>query len=345
MSAALEASIELSPRDPATAAADIAVGRRVLEAEAAGVQALAAALDQSFALAVAYLDRRDREGHGSIGRVVVTGMGKSGHVARKIAATLASTGTPALFVHPAEASHGDLGMIVAGDAILALSNSGETAELADLVAHARRFALRLIAITRNAASTLARQADVVLVLPPSPEACPMGLAPTTSTTQQIALGDALAVALLTRRGFGASDFRGFHPGGKLGAKLRRVAEVMHGEASLPLADGAVPMHEALLTMTAKRFGCLGVIDDAGLLCGIVTAGDLRRAMGPDLLDKAVTLVMTKAPRTIGAEALAAEALALMNDPARPVTALFVVDDGGRPVGILHIHDLLRAGVA
>ncbi|MBU6497414.1 MAG: KpsF/GutQ family sugar-phosphate isomerase, partial [Rhodospirillales bacterium] len=236
---------------PARLSTDLDVARTVLDTEAAGLRALAEALDEGFLRAVDLLDA-------TTGRVVVSGMGKSGHVARKIAATLASTGTPALFVHPAEASHGDLGMIVAGDAVLALSNSGETTELADLIAHTRRFALPLIGITARAGSALAGAADVALILPPAREACPMGLAPTTSTTMQLALGDALAVALLTRRGFGAADFRQFHPGGKLGARLRRVRDLMHGPDALPLAPSATPMAAALLTMTEKRFGCLGV---------------------------------------------------------------------------------------
>ena len=221
------------------------------------------------------------------GRVVVSGMGKSGHVARKIAATLASTGTPALFVHPAEASHGDLGMIVPGDAVLALSNSGETAELADLVAHSRRFGLPLVAITARAGSTLADAADVALTLPAAAEACPMGLAPTTSTTMQMALGDAIAVALLTRRGFTAADFHQIHPGGRLGTRLRRVRDLMHAGDAMPLAPPDMPMDRALLLMTEKRFGCLGVVDASGRLVGIVTDGDLRRAMGPDLLSRQV----------------------------------------------------------
>jgi arabinose-5-phosphate isomerase len=250
-----------------------------------------------------------------------------------------------MFVHPGEASHGDLGMILPTDAVLALSNSGETSELADLVAHTSRFGLPLVAITGRAGSTLALAADVALILPPAPEACPMGLAPTTSTTMQLALGDAIAVALLTRRGFGPADFRVFHPGGKLGAQLRRVREVMHGGANLPLAAPETPMHDALLAMTQKRFGCLGVTDTRGRLIGIVTDGDLRRSMGPDLLERRVESVMTRNPRSIGPDTLAAEALRVMNDPLRPITALFVVDPDGAPVGILHIHDLLRAGVA
>ncbi len=322
--------------------ADIEAGRAVLEAEGAGLVVLAASLGAAFAEAVAILAATTAPN--ANGRTVVTGMGKSGHIARKIAATLASTGTPALFVHPAEASHGDLGMIVEGDAVLALSNSGETAELADLVAHTRRFGLKLVAITARAESALARAADVLLLLPAAPEACPLGLAPTTSTTMQLALGDALAVALLSRRGFSRSDFRVFHPGGKLGARLSRVRDLMHDASSLPLASPATPMAEALIRMTGGGFGCLGIVDAAGALVGIVTDGDLRRAMAPDLLARHAGEVMTAAPVTIGPDALAAEALALMNRRDRPITALFVVD-AGRPVGILHVHDLLRAGVA
>ncbi len=316
---------------------DLSVARAVLGTEAAGLRALAESLDGAFAGAVDLLA-------GATGRVIVSGMGKSGHVGRKIAATFASTGTPAHFVHPAEASHGDLGMIVDGDVVLALSNSGETAELADLIGHCSRFGLKLIGISGRAGSTLASAADVALVLPAAREACPMGLAPTTSTTMQMALGDALAVALLTRRGFGASDFRRFHPGGRLGAKLLRVRDLLHGGDAMPLAAPDMKMQDALIVMTAKRFGCLGVVD-AGRLVGILTDGDLRRAMGPDLLDRPLAAVMTAAPRTIGPEVLAAEALHIMNARDRPITTLFVVDPQGAPLGILHIHDLLRAGVA
>jgi arabinose-5-phosphate isomerase len=317
---------------------DIEAARDVLTTEASGLHALAAALGPEFSAAVDCLA-------GVAGRIVVSGMGKSGHVARKIAATFASTGSPALFVHPAEASHGDLGMILPGDAVLALSNSGETVELADLVAHARRFGLKLVAITARAGSALARAADVTLLLPPAAEACPMGLAPTTSTTMQMALGDALAVAMLKRRGFTEADFHGFHPGGRLGARLRRVRDLMHDGDAVPLAEAGTPMDRALVLMTEKRFGCLGVVDTGGALLGIITDGDLRRAMGPGLLALTVNEVMTRAPRTIGPDALAAEALHAMNAHDRPVTALFVVGAEGLVVGILHIHDLLRAGIA
>ncbi len=316
---------------------DLAVAAAVLANEAQALRALAASLGRDLVRAVDLLA-------GISGRVVVSGMGKSGHVGRKVAATFASTGTPSLFVHPAEASHGDLGMLVAGDAVLALSNSGETAELADIVAHASRFGLPLIAITGRLGSTLARAADVTLLLPPVEEACPMGLAPTTSTTMQIALGDALAVALLTRRGFTATDFRLFHPGGKLGARLRQVHELMHTGEALPLAGPDTPMDAALLLMNDKRFGCLGVIGPDRALLGIITDGDLRRAMGPDLLVRRAVEIMTHSPRTIRPDALAAEALREMNAGSRPITSLFVVE-AGVVVGILHIHDLLRAGVA
>ena len=319
---------------------DLETGRRVLALESEALTALAASLDDRFARAVSVLAA-------TAGRVVVTGMGKSGHVARKIAATLASTGTPALFVHPAEASHGDLGMIVAGDAVLALSNSGDAPELADLVTHAKRFGLPLIGITSRAERALGRAADIPLILPRQPEACPMGLAPTTSTTMQMAMGDALAVALLTRRGFTAADFRVFHPGGKLGAKLSRVRDLMHGAAELPLAPPETTMDAAIVAMTARRFGCLGVQGPDGALVGIITDGDLRRALdgggAADLLARTAGSVMNRAPRTITPDTLAAEALREMN--ARSITALFVVDEAQRPLGILHIHDLLRAGVA
>jgi arabinose-5-phosphate isomerase len=317
---------------------DLSIARDVLATEAAALSALGAGLGEDFCAAIDQL-------MSITGRVVVTGMGKSGHVARKIAATLASTGTPALFVHPAEAGHGDLGMIIAGDAVLALSNSGEAVELAVIVAYASRIGLPLIGITSVAESTLATAASIALILPPAPEAGPIGLAPTTSTTMQIALGDALAVALLARRGFSAHDFREIHPGGKLGARLKRVRDLMHQGEELPLVAPETTMDAALITMTAKRFGALGVVDARRRLLGVVTDGDLRRAMGPDLLGRRVADIMNRTPKTIGTEALAEEALREMNTATRPFTALFVVDEGGMVHGILHIHDLLRAGLA
>ncbi len=321
----------------AIAVSDLDVARSVLSTEAAGLRALSASLDAAFGRAVDLLA-------GCTGRVVVSGMGKSGHIARKTAATLASTGTPALFVHPAEASHGDLGMVVPGDSLILFSNSGETAELADLVAHARRFGLKLVAVTAQPGSALAGAADAVLLLPAAPEACPMGLAPTTSTTMQLALGDALAVALLTRRGFTAVDFSAYHPGGKLGARLRRVRDLMHTGDAVPLIGPDAPMEQALLLMTGKGFGCVGVVANQRLF-GIVTDGDLRRLMGPDLLARPVGEVMTANPRTIRPDALAEDALREMNAGARRITSLFVTDPQARPLGILHIHDLLRGGLA
>ncbi|HUI16793.1 MAG TPA: KpsF/GutQ family sugar-phosphate isomerase [Alphaproteobacteria bacterium] len=319
---------------------DLIAARRVLRLEAAAIETLARTLGSSFADAVERL-RRVR------GRVVVTGMGKSGHVARKIAATLASTGTPALFVHPAEASHGDLGMITREDAVLALSNSGETNELADLVAYTRRFGIPLVAITGGAASSLAEASDIALLLPNVPEACPLGLAPTTSTTVMLALGDALAIALLERRGFSLDQFQALHPGGSIGRQLLSVADVMHSGDAMPLTRPDVLMSEAILVMTAKHFGCVGVIDRAGKLIGIITDGDLRRHMGGAILEMTVGEVMTPAPQTIRPKALAVEALNLMNTRGidnRGIGCLFAVEDG-RPVGILNIHDCLRAGVS
>ena len=316
--------------------ADLTCAQRVLRLEAEGLEALAQSLDEGFTEALDLLD-------GRTGRVVVTGIGKSGHVARKIAATLSSTGTPALFVHPAEASHGDLGMIEPeGDAVIALSNSGETTELADLVAYAKRFHIPLIAITGRADSALAQAADVALLLPASDEASPMGLAPTTSTTVMLALGDAIAVALLERKGFSPDRFHELHPGGRLGRMLLKVADLMHRGEEVPLVGGDTAMADALLVMTNKRFGCVAIVDGDGVLQGVITDGDLRRHMSPGLLDLTAAEVMTRGPRTIGADALASEAVGVMN--SNTITNLFVIEHG-RPVGILHIHDCLSAGVA
>ena len=311
----------------------IAVGQRVILGEADALRTLSDDLGETFTRAVETI-------FNAKGRVVCTGMGKSGHVARKIAATLASTGTSAMFVHPAEASHGDLGMIGPDDVVLALSKSGAGRELSDTLAYAKRFSIPLIAMTAVADSQLGRAADTLLLLPDAPEATAEVSAPTTSTTLQIALGDALAVALLERRGFTASDFRVFHPGGKLGAMLSTVGDLMHGERELPLTPAATTMRDALLVMSEKRFGAVGVLDEAGRLIGLITDGDLRRHMD-GLLDHRADEVMTRAPLTIAPHALAAEALKIMNE--RRITVLFVVE-GDRPVGILHVHDLLRAGV-
>jgi arabinose-5-phosphate isomerase len=315
---------------------DLSVARRVLRAEIRGLESLAETLDFRFERAV------DACAMAS-GRIIVTGLGKSGHIARKIAATLASTGTPAQFVHPVEASHGDLGMIGSRDAILAFSNSGETTELADIVGYSRRFDIPLIAITGGAQSALAGAADIVLPLPAAAEACPMGLAPTTSTTMMMALGDALALALLERKGFSSTDFRLFHPGGKLGRQLLRVRDIMHREGEVPLVSPADRMSEAILVMTAKSFGCVGVCEPDGRLVGVITDGDLRRHMGDSLLGQTVRTVMHQNPKTITAAALAGDALGLMNRSG--ITSLFVVDGEDKPIGFLHMHDCLRAGVA
>jgi len=313
---------------------------RTLGLERAGIAAIEAALNDGlgdlFARALETVLAAN-------GRVIVTGMGKSGHIGRKIAATLASTGQPAYFVHPGEASHGDLGMIQQGDVILALSWSGETSELADIITYSRRFQIPLIAITSNADSALGSEADVCLALPKSEEACPNGLAPTTSTTMQLAMADALAVALLEAKGFTAQDFRVFHPGGKLGAKLTFVRDIMHRDDSVPLIKLGAPMSDAVVQISTKGFGCVGVIEADGKLAGIVTDGDLRRHMRPDLMVARVDDVMTRAPRTVTPETLGVEALEMLN--SRKISAMLVVDKDNRPCGIVHLHDLLRLGVA
>jgi arabinose-5-phosphate isomerase len=313
--------------------------RRTLENEAAALTILAESLDTNFDQAIALL-------HKLKGRVIVTGMGKSGHIARKIAATFASTGTPAFFVHPAEASHGDLGMLTPQDGVIALSNSGETRELADIVDYCRRFSLPLIAITSRPHSSLGERADITLRLPNVAEACPMGLAPTTSTTLMLALGDALAIALLEQNGFGAQDFRQFHPGGKLGAQLRTVAELMHKGEDLPLILPDQPMSQALLMMSSKGFGCVAVTNTRQELLGIITDGDLRRHMGPHMLSLTAEEVMTRNPKTLFANALAAQALALMD--LYKIASLLITEEPegkGKVVGLLQTYDCLRAGLA
>ncbi len=313
---------------------------RSIGTEIAGLEQLRAAIGNGlgapFTEAVALIKA-------ATGRVIVTGMGKSGHVARKIAATLASTGTPAHFVHPAEASHGDLGMIRSEDVILALSWSGETAELSDLIAYSRRYRVGLVAITSNPESTLATESDIALVLPRAEEACPNGLAPTTSTTMQMTLGDALAVALLEARGFTPEDFRAFHPGGKLGAKLTFLRDVMHKGAAVPVVRMGSRMGDAIVEMTSHGFGCVAVVDPAGAMIGIISDGDLRRHMRGDLPTLLVETVMTKNPKTVRETILAVEAIEVIN--RNKITALFIVDAGGAPIGIVHVHDLLRIGVA
>ena len=319
--------------------ADLLAARRVLNFAREAMGALSDQLDRSFSEAVDILVAVR-------GRVVVSGMGKSGHVGRKIAATLSSTGTPAQFVHPGEASHGDLGALTRADALLMLSYSGATAELSDLITYAKRFGIPVIGMAANADSALITASDVGLVLPKAQEACPMGLAPTTSTTMMLALGDALAVALMERRGFSADQYRDLHPGGALGRALIRVSDIMHAD-KMPLVKPATPMREVLLTMTSGGFGVAGVIDDDGALTGIITDGDLRRHMEPGLVDRAARDVMTTSPKTVAPDLLAAQALAIMNDGTPRVTCLFVVDpaqEDRRPLGILHVHDCLRAGL-
>lgn len=311
--------------------------RRVIGIETRALEKLEATLDDSFDRAVELI-------RAAAGRVIVSGMGKSGHIARKIAATLSSTGTPAHFVHPAEASHGDLGMLARGDVLLVLSNSGETPELADIIAYARRFGIPMIGVASRLDSTLLRQSTVALVLPRAEEACGNGIVPTSSTTMTLALGDAIAIALMESREFTPQNFRDFHPGGKLGARLSRVRDLMHKGAALPIVRVFTPMKDALIEISSKGFGVTGVTDEAGTLCGIITDGDLRRHMENDLLSRKASEVMTKNPTTISPGALAEDAVATMNN--RKITCLFVLDPegNGAPEGLIHIHDCLRAGV-
>ena len=330
-----------SPDDTANDLANAALqsALRTLDTEASGVTALAAALQGG--LGSAFTRAIDLMLHAK-GRVIITGLGKSGHIGRKIAATFASTGTPAFFVHAAEASHGDLGMITAEDIVLAISWSGEQPEMKNLITYAKRFRISLIAMTAESDSTLAQAADIALTLPKAREACPHNLAPTTSSVLQLALGDALAIALLEGRGFTSVDFSVLHPGGKLGAMLKYVRDLMHTGAAIPLKPLGTKMSDALVEMSSKGFGCVGIVDEGGHLAGIVTDGDLRRHMRPDLMTAGVDEVMTKNPKTIGANLLAGEALEILN--TSKITAL-IVTDMKKPVGILHLHDLLRAGVA
>ncbi len=309
--------------------------RRVIDIEADALKALRDGLGAPFLAAVDQL-------LSASGRVVVAGVGKSGHVARKIAATLASTGTPALYIHPTEASHGDLGMVTPGDVVVALSRSGETQELSDLIAYTRRFEIPLIAMTAVADSVLGRASDTVLALPDAPEACAQTRAPTTSTTLMMALGDALAVAVLERRGFTADDFRTFHPGGKLGALLKRVGDLMHEGEAFPRVDTGVALQTALAVMSDKGFGCVAVTASNGTLAGILTDGDVRRLVAQARTARTVDEAMTRNPVTASPDMLASAALAMMN--TRKITQLVVCQDDARPVGLVHMHDFLRAGV-
>jgi arabinose-5-phosphate isomerase len=317
---------------------DLASARRVLRLEAEALVMLGQSLGDDLIAAVDILSSAK-------GRVIISGMGKSGHIGRKIAATMASTGTPASYVHPAEASHGDLGMITPDDAVLILSNSGNTPELGDIVAYTRRYRIPLIAIVGRDSSTLGNAADVALILPPAPEACPMGLAPTTSTTLALALGDALSVALLERKGFSPDQFQVLHPGGQLGKSLVKVEDIMHAGDNVPLAGPDIKMSDVIIEMSSKSFGCVGIVDQ-GELAGVITDGDLRRHMSGDMLSMSASEVMTASPKTIRLGALAAEAVGLMNE--KNITSLFVTKAGGDDsqvvAGIIHLHDCLRAGI-
>jgi arabinose-5-phosphate isomerase len=314
---------------------------RTLEAERSGISAIATALNgplgTAFTAAVELILKAK-------GRVIVTGLGKSGHVARKIAATLASTGTPAFFVHAAEAGHGDLGMITGDDVIVALSWSGEQPEMKNLVNYASRFAIPMIAVTSNAASSLGAAARIVLELPKAREACPHNLAPTTSSLMQAAIGDALAIALLEGRGFTALEFANFHPGGKLGAMLKFVRDIMHTGDAIPVKPLGARMSEAVMEMSSKGFGCVCIVGPSGEIAGIITDGDLRRHMRPDLMTARVDEVMTRNPRTIPPGMLATEMLETLNS-SKPAVTVLIVAEGRKPVGIVHVHDVLRAGVA
>ncbi|MDZ7823140.1 MAG: KpsF/GutQ family sugar-phosphate isomerase [Ahrensia sp.] len=312
---------------------------RTVEIERRGLEVLAGALQNGLSVP---FDKAVKILKDITGRVIISGVGKSGHIGSKIAATLASTGTPAYFVHPSEANHGDLGMIAPDDAIIALSWSGESRELGGILQYSRRFQIPLIAITSGEASTLGREADIVLALPKAEEACPHGLAPTTSTIMQLAVGDALAVALLEARGFTATDFQKFHPGGQLGANLKRVGEIMHKGEELPLVEAGTSMREAIMQISQKGFGCAGVVSPDGSLAGIITDGDLRRHIEGDLLSMCVDDVMTRNPKTISPDQLAASALTIVNKSN--ITTLMVVENR-KPVGIIHLHDLLRIGAA
>lgn len=333
--------VKLPESKKSTATDGLATARRVLELEASAIQLMAEGLNVNFTQAMEVISTAE-------GRVIVTGMGKSGHIARKMAATFSSTGTPSFFVHPAEASHGDMGMIMRGDVVIAISNSGEAKELLDLIEYTRRFAIPLISITSNVDSTLGKKADITLLLPRAPEACPNGLAPTTSTTLTLALGDALAVALLEKKGFGPQDFRVFHPGGKLGQQLMSVAEIMNAGDKLPVISQDAPLKDAVKIITDKGFGCVALTAPDGTLAGIITDGDIRRHFGEDMSGRSAKDIMTVNPKVAAPDMLVAEAMAVMNDlknSFRKITTLIVVDDAQKPVGILHLHDCLRAGFA
>ncbi len=315
---------------------DILVAQKAIDREIEALEIMKKELDENFSKVLDLIIKIK-------GRVIVTGMGKSGHIGRKIAATLASTGTPSFFVHPGEASHGDLGMLTNDDVVLAISNGGESRELSDILMYCKRYNIPLIAMTKNPESTLGKAGDYLLKLPNDGEACPLGLAPTSSTTATLVYGDAIAIALMERKGFTSTDYKQRHPGGKLGAILCKVSDLMHTGDEMPIIDEDAIMQDALLTMSAKMLGCVGVVNKKGELIGIITDGDLRRWMSPKLIEEKVSKVMTKNPKTIRPDVLASEAVYVMNNTGRGITNLFVVEDG-KPVGLIHIHDCLRAGV-
>ena len=317
---------------------DIQVAKQTIDKEIDALHVLENSLDDTLTKALDIMQKTK-------GRVIVTGMGKSGHIGRKIAATMASTGTPSFFLHPGEASHGDLGMVTTNDTVLAISNGGESKELSDILVYCKRFNVPIIAITKNPQSSLGKNSDLVLKLPDNGEACPLGLAPMSSTTATLVMGDILAANLMVRKGFTADDFKLRHPGGKLGAILRHVSDIMHTGDEMPLINEDAIMQDALITMSAKMLGCVGIINKNGDLIGMITDGDLRRWMAPNLIEEKVSKVMTKNPRTVRSDALIAEATNIMNNTGRGITNMFVVDDGKKPIGIIHIHDCLRAGVS
>lgn len=316
---------------------DVEVAKQTIDREIEALKAMENELDGDLTTVVDVLQKTK-------GRVIVTGMGKSGHIGRKIAATFASTGTPAFFLHPGEASHGDLGMITKDDTVIAISNSGESKELSDILVYCRRFGVPLVAITKNPESSLGKNCNYILKLPANREACPLGLAPTSSTTATLVLGDVLAADLVVRKGFTEDDFHLRHPGGKLGSILRHVSDVMHVGDEMPLIKDNAIMQDALIVMSEKMLGCVGITNDKGDLIGMITDGDLRRWMSPDLISEKVSKVMTKNPKTISPDALIAEAVNVMNNTGRGITNLFVVK-GTKPIGLIHIHDCLRAGVS
>lgn len=316
---------------------DIASAKRTIEREIEALRIMGDALNEDLSKALDLMQNCK-------GRVIITGMGKSGHVAQKIAATLASTGTPSFFIHPSEASHGDLGMVTLDDVVIAISNGGESKELSDILLYCKRFGIPLVAITKSPKSSLGQNSDVILKLPDNGEACPLGLAPTSSTTATMVMGDILAINLMERKGFSETDYKQRHPGGKLGAILRKVSDLMHAGTEMPLVNDEALMQEALIEMTSKMLGCVGIVNKQGDLIGMITDGDLRRWLSPNLISEKVVTVMTKNPKTIRPDALAIEAVKTMNTTGKGITNLFVVE-GTKPIGLIHIHDCLRAGVA